>query len=1147
MSIIEEIKKLVKENVILWEKLMKVYDEEALEFNPMAPEEIKEAEDKLGLEFPKEYKEFLQNIGSLRWPGHPAILGNEKEKEPELSVVNKTLEYRKSYPEEFSQYFLPVEECDDIGVVCLICKGEMSGKLVLWDYCKRKDSEYQIEARDFWTFVKGDLLDSKKDLEMELEKPKEERDLRPIDEEMKTNQEKILQLAAIKKILGVKFPTAYENFLLSEKRAGVIDGYEIIGLPTPRVPRSVYQGTLVLRKKREDLPESLVAISFVGNKALCLDLEKKGNQEDAPLVEVDLTKSVEPRSLGKTFREWINHHEAASKRFSTAWNRIKARQDEKKGWLWNTIINRVKDYIIGVAAFRHNPVRNCLEVDEFYPIDQPHVKKGEPLRILMNEIFARARDYSGSLNIIFTKDVREGEETGIIEETDWQKVISSLPPNIQEEAQEGYGRIHRSVPQELVDFARKFGVTFKKADEGIISYGEGVNLWFASLELPPEVEEKIYRLEEAGYLSREIIAEVISKGIWSKEELIWIFLNASRPEALLLGTDLPEDRLFYSESLNYGRAALLATRFKQAIIAELTQGLSPEEIEKKKTRCTLEPKQNFWILKCNEDFSIPFTWTIGKSEKAVKAGEPVLLLCRPSFPTEYDKNWLKEDLKLLLNSGIEANIRCLLLSHEFITPTYNKDIKQIKAIVEDANKKGVDILFAPSRMYLFLDKEIQKRMRRARNLKHFPQRKNQLNLKIVEVPNEWWDIPEDSLISRGLQNASKSARSFAEQIAQKRDINHYRMEFSLMCEVIEREALQNGRIKAELKGKESQALLEALRGKDENYKGITFPFVKPDEMPKFLGKLKEITGKDKSFSILQFLRPILQFLRLKRDLISILEKIQGGIVVVVKPWTTPSALVKELSVKEAEPRKVEKPFKFLAELKDKIDNGKQRKRYIGNPKEIERAHKQLRDSLENGISLSIASIRSHIFVQVVRDYIYELVGTEHTKLKIAYGDGTEGEPFPLFSLPKIEKPNGRLFYYPVGLVSLRHMKFDKDIERSLIRNREIQLKETSAEQEDLAFRKTYEHVEEILRFLNGKIEESKVSIGLKALIMRKHELTSKKWNGLELHIFQSTGLEPACVGAYRAIVKLLEKYRNKLMVVPTIKFKEGYLKAEKWY
>lgn len=951
-----------------------------------------------------------------------------------------------------------------------------------------------------------------------------------------------IQLATFEQTLDAKFPSSYRQFVL-DCGATVLDGFKILGLSTETVAMSVLEGTQILRTKRPDLLGKSIAISINGTKALCLDLEK-GSEEDAPLSEVDLTqKEVSSKLLGKTFGEWIEKHEIVSKRFSVAWNRVRSRQSEtpdnkQARWSWDTTINRIKDYIVGVAAFRHNPIQNCLEVDELYPVNQPHVKKGEPIRILMNEIFASARDYSGSLQIVFTRDIRE-DETG------------KIPEKCKTEREQ---RKATFVPKELVDFAEKYKITFEGQEKGIISHKEGVELWFASLELPPEIKEEICKLEKAEYLSKEIIAEIISKGIWTKEELVWIFLNAPRPETLLLGSDAPEDRLFYSESINYGRAALLAVRFKEAIIAELTKGVSIEEIEKENLNCVLESKKDFWVLKCNKDFSLPKSWMVSQPEKLVKADEPVLLVCRPCFPADpkHDEAWIKEDIEILLNSSAEAKIRCLLLSYEFISPDYNKDIGKIKEIVKAAGDRGVYVLFAPSRMYLFLDEEIQRRMRRAR-MKHFPQRKGQPELQIIDVPKEWWDVPKNLTIRRGIQNASNSAKVFAGQIAKNRDIPHYRMQFSLMCEVVEREALQNHKIIIEVEGKDSKALLKALRCENGPCKDVTFPYIRPEEMPHFLERIRlNLKTQDKKpppslwKQIVEFIFGDRNLLSSEnKNLFSVLENVQGGIVVLIKPWKP--SLPEEMPVEKTEPQEEKKVFEVPSQLKEKIDAERKKKRCIGNPAELDNAHEHLQNSLKNRLPLGMASIRSHVFIQMVRDYIYHFPGIEPQCVKITYSDGAEGKPFPLFSLSVIKEPEGKFFTYPVGLVSLRHMKFDKDIERSLIRNREIQLKDTSADQEDIAYRRTYEHIEEFLKFLNGKIKEKEASLGLQALLIRENSLKDKQWDGLALHIFQSTGLEAASVGAYRAIVELIGKYRGRLIVVPTIKPGEVYEKAERWY
>ena len=60
-----------------------------------------------------------------------------------------------------------------------------------------------------------------------------------------------------------------------------------------------------------------------------------------------------------------------------------------------------------------------------------------------------------------------------------------------------------------------------------------------------------------------------TSGIWSLQEAIWLFENAPRPEAVLLGSDIPEDRLYYTESLRWGRVAYLANLLKIKVSADL--------------------------------------------------------------------------------------------------------------------------------------------------------------------------------------------------------------------------------------------------------------------------------------------------------------------------------------------------------------------------------------------------------------------------------------------------------------------------------------------------------------------------------------------------------------------------------------------------
>jgi hypothetical protein len=354
----------------------------------------------------------------------------------------------------------------------------------------------------------------------------------------------------LEELLQVKFPSSYRQFLLN-RGLTVIDGFKILGLPTKEVPISVLEGTVILRNLRKDLAEKpLVAISFDGDRSLCLDLES-GTEEDAPLIDVSL-RGDPTFPVGQTFKEWLELHKRYEKRFKEACQRVVERRKETEEWRgrefshlkdglipgpedWRPIVSRVQDYIVGLTALRHNPRYNCLEVDEFYFNDTPNYGPSEAIRNLTKLMFVMARDFSGSLNIIFTQERRDKKPS--------------------------FFRPFRPIPKELVALAKDYGVTFKQKEQGKISHEEGVKLFFSLLEFLPEIQVRVEELEEVGYLTKEIIAEVIHTGLWSREEAIWLFLNAPRPEAILLGSAITDNRL-YHESIELCQVGLTSYQIK---------------------------------------------------------------------------------------------------------------------------------------------------------------------------------------------------------------------------------------------------------------------------------------------------------------------------------------------------------------------------------------------------------------------------------------------------------------------------------------------------------------------------------------------------------------------------------------------------------
>jgi hypothetical protein len=67
----------------------------------------------------------------------------------------------------------------------------------------------------------------------------------------KTNKE----INYLEESFKIRLPKSYRQFLL-EKPSLIMDGFKFFGLSTNEIPVSLLESTLVLRKRRDDLPQS---------------------------------------------------------------------------------------------------------------------------------------------------------------------------------------------------------------------------------------------------------------------------------------------------------------------------------------------------------------------------------------------------------------------------------------------------------------------------------------------------------------------------------------------------------------------------------------------------------------------------------------------------------------------------------------------------------------------------------------------------------------------------------------------------------------------------------------------------------------------------------------------------------------------------
>ncbi|MCW3129369.1 MAG: hypothetical protein N2V75_04630 [Methanophagales archaeon] len=372
-----------------------------------------------------------------------------------------------------------------------------------------------------------------------------------------------------------------------------------------------------------------------------------------------------------------------------------------------------------------------------------------------------------------------------------------------------------------------------------------------------------------------------------------------------------------------------------------------------------------------------------------------------------------------------------------------------------------------------------------------------MKVLVIPISEKQWD-------SLDLASAVEDAIDAGRRIRKKIDVKRQRKRFSVACSRIEEIAVQNLRNeRIELEGDAADNFVEALRDDD----GITYPFVPSADLPKFLK-------------------------RLRGGALASLKKIQGGIIILLLPY-------EKLSYSHRVIKAVPTPAKPSSEPQISLPELDTKRKYLSDWQLVEMAHHQIQEALISNHPLNASYIPHEVFTEVIRCYLYcknesisfwqrfmrrltFLLGQWHppppVMLRIAYSDGSEGKPFPMLYLSKKLRPAG-LPIMKAGLMSMRHSEsLDPLVDVYLLRNKDIDSRDTFAEQDSIAYDKALGFLSDVL--------------SLKERV--------------ELHLYH-TGLEPAVVGTYRAVVEMLHKYRGQLVVVPVFIREDGYQEAEAWF
>lgn len=495
-----------------------------------------------------------------------------------------------------------------------------------------------------------------------------------------TLEEKEAAVEALGSLLGVTLPESYRRFLIGAS-CKHLNGLPVLGLPLSLDLDSAWGATELLRTAREDLRPDYVVIRLMDSRALCLDLRSRGD-DDAPLVEIDLESPVPPSTVHPSFRQYREECERGERWIEGALRRIERHLDNARKYYdhatqgklpfkvhdWRVIRSCVHDQVVGLSTIKFNESFNGLEVEAFIATDHPDYESGHGIRALMLLMLSDSYRNGGSMEIRFTRyDGRQKR------------------------------RVPTRLPSDLLSVGSQAGVQFQFAKDGLISHEEAISLYASMVGLSPEVQKLVQRHRKSGReITVQSVSYLISSRLWSVEETTWLLLNFHRPEAVLFGGDLPEDRFNYQESVSYARAALAAMKLYQRLALSSDGGEGD---------CVVRLHGLLWQLTPNQNAVLD--WAVSGKSIEIKAGETITVLPSPRATLPGEEKRIAEELKPL--APISGK-RFLL---------YCRDLSQWNGLVELSTRvstESIDVLILPFTCRE-LDKEIEGKMSGARILR----------------------------------------------------------------------------------------------------------------------------------------------------------------------------------------------------------------------------------------------------------------------------------------------------------------------------------------------------------------------------------------------------------------------------------------------
>lgn len=495
------------------------------------------------------------------------------------------------------------------------------------------------------------------------------------------------EITLLEVLLGVRFPPSYRGFV-SRHGSGIVRGLPILGLPVSLDLISVWGATEYFRSRRPDLGHGLIAIRIIEDRALCLDV-RDGPRDEAEMVEVLLAHDQKERPAGTSFPEYLRLANEEGNRVSGKLDRIRQHLSLQKhpyshtsgqrrppfiAQHWRVLRSCVHDRVVGLVAMRHDRKLSALDVDVFICTDHPDYELGHGCCGLLVLMLSDAYRNGASMSINFTRGSLHGGRRDPVR-----------------------------IPREILRVVQPLGIHLTGINEGRIHHHEAIEIFARLVGICSEHREVIRRFENKGVFTLPGYAYLIGSRIWTQSQAQWLLHNADRPADILFGTDSPENRPAFEESLIFGRVVLAVER--------LSRRLRPQgdAANWEESDTTMTPAGLLWQVTCAHEMVLE--WAVAEGPLQMQSGESIQVLASPRKPLPWEPSCVLED-------AMELDSRAAVGQRKFLL--YSNDIRSVKTLGKLASKvgkeHGVSILVMPASIQ-DLDPEVLNRMAKARNLR----------------------------------------------------------------------------------------------------------------------------------------------------------------------------------------------------------------------------------------------------------------------------------------------------------------------------------------------------------------------------------------------------------------------------------------------